>query len=86
MLSGMVARITENDGRGIDDGLKEKIFERGYGSNTGFGLFFVREILSITGMIIKETGEQGKGAEFMIVVPANAYRMGEPGISAECRV
>ena len=78
--------IIEDDGRGIDDGIKEQIFERGYGSNTGFGLFFVREILSITGITIKETGEPGRGARFLIVVPENAYLMGDPEITAECRV
>lgn len=70
--------IIEDDGVGIADTIKEKVFERGYGSNTGFGLFFVREILSITGITIKETGEQGRGAKFMIVVPAKTFHLGEP--------
>lgn len=70
--------IIEDNGIGIADGIKEQIFERGYGSNTGFGLFFVREILSITGITIKETGEQGRGAKFMIVVPAKTFHIGDP--------
>jgi len=34
------------------------IFDRGYGKNTGHGLFLVREILSITGMTNRETRER----------------------------
>ncbi|AGB01604.1 PAS domain S-box protein [Methanoregula formicica] len=64
----------EDNGIGIPANKKEKIFERGYGKNTGLGLFLAREILSITGMTIRETGEGEKGARFEIHVPENAYR------------
>ena len=37
--------VCEDDGVGIPDEKKEKIFERGYGKNTGMGLFLSREIL-----------------------------------------
>jgi PAS domain S-box-containing protein len=70
--------IVEDDGIGIPDGEKEKIFQRGYGNNTGFGLFLAREILAITGITIRETGEYGKGARFEILVPVHAYRMRNP--------
>ncbi|KAF5078765.1 PAS domain S-box protein [Methanospirillum sp. J.3.6.1-F.2.7.3] len=63
----------QDDGLGIPGDLKEKIFERGYGSNTGLGLFLVREILSITGITIVETGLEGKGARFEVVVPYGGY-------------
>ena len=52
--------IFEDDGIGIPDDEKELIFQRGYGKNTGLGLFLSREILSITGMTIRETGEVQK--------------------------
>lgn len=65
----------EDDGPGVPDELKERIFERGYGSNTGLGLFFVREILSITGITIRECGTEGKGACFEIMVPAGGWRI-----------
>ncbi|MEI7434038.1 MAG: PAS domain S-box protein, partial [Methanomicrobiales archaeon] len=64
----------EDDGEGIRADEKEMIFERGYGKNTGLGLALSREILSITGITIKETGEPGKGARFEIVVPKEAWR------------
>jgi len=67
--------VCEDDGDGIPAEEKEKIFERGFGKNTGMGLFLSREILSITGITIKETGEPGKGARFEMVVPKGTWRM-----------
>ncbi len=67
--------VCEDDGEGIPAEEKEKIFDRGFGRNTGFGLCFVREILSISGITIRETGEPGKGARFEMRVPKGAYRL-----------
>ena len=67
--------ICEDDGDGIPADEKEKIFERGFGKNTGLGLFLSREILSITGITIREIGEPGEGARFEIVVPKGIWRM-----------
>jgi len=69
-----IVLIYEDDGVGVPEQDKEQIFERGFGKNTGYGLFLVREILSITGLAIKETGTFGKGARFEISVPAGSYR------------
>ncbi|MEI7858101.1 MAG: ATP-binding protein, partial [Methanomicrobiales archaeon] len=66
--------IVEDNGTGVPASDKEKIFGRGFGKNTGLGLFLVREILSITGITIKETGVYGKGARFEITVPKGMYR------------
>ncbi|MFH0967513.1 MAG: PAS domain S-box protein, partial [Methanobacteriota archaeon] len=52
--------ICEDDGDGLLIEEKEKIFERGFGKNTGLGLFLVREILAITGLRIRECGVPGK--------------------------
>jgi len=65
----------EDDGIGIPVQEKEKIFQRGYGKNTGLGLFLAREILSITGITISETGEPGRGARFEMKVPHGRYRI-----------
>lgn len=68
-------RLTfEDDGVGIPEGEKERIFEAGYGKNTGYGLFLAKEILSASGMTISECGEPGKGARFEIFVPSARYR------------
>jgi len=66
--------VIEDNGTGIPAADKERIFERGFGKRTGWGLFLAREILAITGMTIAETGEPGKGARFEIHIPAEAYR------------
>ncbi len=66
--------VCEDDGNGIPAEEKEKIFERGYGKNTGFGLFLARNILDIIGITIRETAEPGKGACFEITVPKEAFR------------
>ncbi|MDE4907723.1 PAS domain S-box protein [Methanogenium marinum] len=69
--------ICEDDGAGIPDDVKEKIFRREYYKHTGLGLFLSREILSITGLSIQETGEEGKGARFVIHIPKGLFRFGE---------
>lgn len=64
----------EDNGNGIPEIIKEKIFDRGFGAQKGMELFLVREILSITGISIKETGIPGKGARFELWVPEGAFR------------
>jgi len=63
-----------DDGIGIPVSEKEYIFNHGYGKHTGIGLFLAREILSITGLSIREVGVPGKGARFEIIVPAGKFR------------
>ncbi|HNX18006.1 MAG TPA: PAS domain S-box protein [Methanoregula sp.] len=67
----------EDNGTGIPPEEKQKIFLKGYGKNTGFGLFLTREILAITGMSIEETGTPGNGARFEITVPKGTFRKTE---------
>ncbi|MCK9581052.1 MAG: PAS domain S-box protein [Methanoregula sp.] len=72
---GELVVVWEDNGVGIMEEEKERIFERGYGKNTGLGLFLVREILSLTGIMISETGTPGTGARFEITVPKGSYRI-----------
>jgi PAS domain S-box-containing protein len=67
--------IIEDDGVGISAKDKSLIFNKGFGHHTGLGLFLTREILSITGMMIMETGFPGTGARFEIHVPPGGYRL-----------
>jgi PAS domain S-box-containing protein len=67
--------VWEDDGVGVPDAEKGQIFERGFGKNNGLGLFLVREILSITGIAIREGGTAGEGARFEIIVPRGVYRL-----------
>lgn len=71
---GQLVITVEDDGTGIPETEKEKIFRRKYGKNTGLGLFLTREILAITGIGIRETGTAGRGARFEILVPGRAFR------------
>ncbi|WP_067048574.1 sensor histidine kinase [Methanofollis ethanolicus] len=72
---GAMSIVWEDNGIGVREGEKEKIFRRGYGNNTGLGLFLCREILAITGIEIRETGECEKCARFEIRVPKEGYRI-----------
>ncbi|MDD1703194.1 MAG: PAS domain S-box protein [Methanoregula sp.] len=69
-----VVITVQDNGIGVLPDEKERIFEKGYGKHTGFGLFLSREILAITGISIRETGTYGSGARFEITVPNGAYR------------
>ncbi|WP_292370291.1 sensor histidine kinase [Methanoregula sp. UBA64] len=70
--------VCADDGDGIAPDEKERIFARGFGKNTGFGLALSREILDITGITIKETGGPGAGAQFELAVPEDAWRTAGP--------
>lgn len=69
--------LFEDNGPGVPADHKDLIFEKEYGRRKGFGLYLSREILSLTGITIRETGEPGKGARFEIAVPKGAYRFME---------
>ncbi|MFA4824193.1 MAG: PAS domain-containing sensor histidine kinase [Methanoregula sp.] len=66
--------IIKDNGTGIPDDAKERIFRREYFKHTGFGLFLTREILAITNLTITENGTFGKGARFVIHAPPGTYR------------
>lgn len=72
--SGGGTLIFQDNGIGVSESEKEEIFEKGYGKNTGLGLFLVREILGITGLAIKENGKENVGARFEIMIPSQALR------------
>ena len=72
--NGSLLITVQDDGVGIDLKDKERVFDRGFGKNTGMGLFFSREVLSITGITIREEGEPGQGARFVLTVPEGKWR------------
>jgi PAS domain S-box-containing protein len=73
-----------DDGMGIADDEKERIFERGYGKDSGLGLFLIREVLSITGITISEVGIPGEGATFEMVVPPGKFRFAADSAVRRC--
>jgi signal transduction histidine kinase len=66
--------IYEDNGTGVLPEEKEKIFLKGFGKHTGLGMFLIKEILSITGISIRETGTWQQGAKFEIRVPSGKFR------------
>jgi signal transduction histidine kinase len=68
----VVIDITDN-GNGIAEENKEKIFTDGFttkvGEPGGEGLALCRKILGLTGITIKETSHSGMGARFEISIP-----------------
>jgi len=74
--SGSLIITISDNGPGIPDTDKERIFGRDYMTTTkSSGLFLAREILSLTGIAIRETGVRGSGARFEILVPEGVYRI-----------
>ncbi|MFA4876839.1 MAG: response regulator [Methanoregula sp.] len=71
--------LCEDDGIGIPNSKKERIFSYEYGMNAGLGLFLCREILAITSIVISETGTAGSGARFELRCPPGTIRAaGQP--------
>lgn len=66
--------VYEDDGAGIPREEKDLIFWKGYGKNTGLGLYLTAQILGITGIEIRETGTLGIGARFEIRCPPGTWR------------
>jgi PAS domain S-box-containing protein len=73
-VEGGLVVTYEDNGIGIPVEEKEKVFERGYGSRHGYGLYLSREILSLTGATIKEAGTFKKGARFEVHIPLDNWR------------
>ncbi|MFA6331652.1 MAG: PAS domain-containing sensor histidine kinase [Methanoregula sp.] len=71
--AGLVITYRDN-GVGITQEDKTKLFRKGFGKHTGLGLFLSREILAITGITITENGEPGRGVQFELTVPKEGYR------------
>ncbi len=71
--------VMDDSGPGIPEHEKGKIFSRTYPGRRGYGLFLVSSILDITGIRIRETGTEGTGARFEILVPADGYRITSAG-------
>lgn len=69
---GSVARIWVADsGPGVAEADRERIFERFAGDGTGLGLAIVRTIAAAHGGRVELESEEGKGARFVVVLPAS---------------
>jgi signal transduction histidine kinase len=63
--------IYEDNGVGVPHAAKPKLFVEGYttGKGSGYGLYLIKKMMEVYGWAIKETGEPGKGALFIITIP-----------------
>ncbi len=59
----------EDNGPGIAEDKKDKIFCEGYGKGTGYGLYLIQKICENYGWTIKEMGVPGEGAKFVSSIP-----------------
>jgi len=71
---GTLAVILEDDSGGIAEEERAILFERRHGHTRGYGLWLAREILSLTGIAVSETGTEGAGCCFELVVPPGYWR------------
>jgi len=70
--NGMFILVYEDDGTGIPEPEKAKLFNPDYPEYRQ--IFIVHEILDITGITIRETGDPARGARFEILIPRGLYR------------
>jgi PAS domain S-box-containing protein len=63
--------IYEDDGVGISESGKQRVFHEGYTTSkgSGYGLYLIKKMTEVYGWTIEETGEQGKGARFVMILP-----------------
>ncbi|HII99600.1 MAG TPA: ATP-binding protein, partial [Methanoregula sp.] len=71
---GTLAVILEDDSGGITDEDRATFFERRHGHTHGYGFWLAREILSLTGITVSESGTEGEGCRFELVVPPGYWR------------
>ena len=81
---GLFLSIQDN-GIGIPKELKQEIFQPTMLQNRGLGLFIAKEILSITGLTLQETGISGSGARFDIDIPTGCFRVHEKPVNGNKR-
>ncbi len=61
--------VYEDDGVGLDDATKQRLFEKGVGKGTGYGLYLIKRTCDLYRWTVKETGERGKGVRFELSIP-----------------
>ncbi|MGA3061439.1 MAG: PAS domain S-box protein [Candidatus Bathyarchaeia archaeon] len=68
---GGVKLFYEDNGVGVPDTNKLKLFNEGFSTSgsTGFGLFLTKMMMDVYGWKIEENGEPGKGAKFVMTIP-----------------
>ncbi|MBX8632319.1 MAG: PAS domain S-box protein [Thermoplasmata archaeon YP2-bin.285] len=75
-ISGKSCSIVyEDDGVGLTEEQRKGLFGKSDMLSPRHGLHLVGELLSLTGISIRETGTEGSGARFEITVPSSSFRL-----------
>jgi signal transduction histidine kinase len=63
--------IYEDNGVGIPEANKSKLFSEGFttGKGSGYGLSLIQRIIQVYGWTVMEKGKPGKGVQFIIFIP-----------------
>jgi PAS domain S-box-containing protein len=63
--------VYEDDGVGVAEEAKHKLFAKGYttGKGSGYGLYLIKKMVEVYDWTIQETGEPGKGSRFIMTIP-----------------
>jgi signal transduction histidine kinase len=69
--------IYEDNGVGIEAGIKDMLFLKDFRKGTGYGLCLIKRICEMYGWTIAEEGEFGKGVRFVIRMPPTVSLYGE---------
>ena len=74
-IRGSLLVSIEHLGKGVQEIVKDRLFEYGYGfgRSDGYGLFLAKEILRSAGIALREAGSPGKSTKFEIIVPQGKY-------------
>ncbi|MDK2948891.1 MAG: hypothetical protein PWQ56_56 [Patescibacteria group bacterium] len=67
--------VCEDDGVGVLEADKQRIFAQGFGKHTGLGMFFAHQIIEMMEGTIKENGVPGEGVKFEIRLPEDSYKI-----------
>ena len=68
---GNLKIIYEDNGVGIPLDIKARLFEKGAGKGTGYGLYLIKRACDIYGWKAREIGVLGKGVKFEFTIPIN---------------
>jgi two-component system cell cycle sensor histidine kinase/response regulator CckA len=68
--------VYQDDGVGIAQTAKPKLFQEGYttSNGSGHGLYLIKKMTEVYGWTIEENGQPGRGAKFVITVPRTNTR------------
>lgn len=67
--------VYEDNGIGIPESEKQKIFVEGYGKGTGYGLYLIKKMCEVYNWTIKENGNYGVGSRFIITINRNKVKL-----------